>query len=263
MKKIALFGFVTVLTISAFQTEPSLANYICPNGPGAGEVQVGLTNGGSGVANVPVCEQSGGGEQAPQQQETSLPWRPWSPEALAALRAEVKRDRAVREAIRQYPEMMRKPFKNLPKNGGWGFGQGTGFCEARFGSRDGIITIFQYATSRGPSQAFAKGSGLSFIGFGIPTPKTEKRVHVMFEEAGAPPQTVDAIYGPFGSVIGNLTIRDTPMTKDGFESMPDKADFRISIDGNQIFTMGWRDGAKAREKLRQCTASGVAARGSR
>lgn len=33
--------------------------YICPNGPGPGEQQVGMTPGGNGVASVPVCVSSG------------------------------------------------------------------------------------------------------------------------------------------------------------------------------------------------------------
>ena len=248
MKTFALFSFVVGLTVSAYYVEPSLANYICPNGPGPGEVQIGMTPGGgnSGVASLPVCEQSSqgqGGQQAPQYHQSPLEG------ATNALRGELDRKRKLVDS--KYEALMRAPFKDLPKNGSWIFVAGKG-CEAQFRSRDGMIAIWQYLVAHGQGEAFAKGAALVFIGFGIPTPKTEKRVQVTFEQTGAAPQSVEAVYTPFGAYIGILAIRDAPMTRDGFESMPDKADFRITLDGKQAFAMGWRDAALMRDKLRQC-----------
>lgn len=41
--------------------QPARAAYPCPNGPGPGEVQVGVTGGSHGVAAVPVCDRAQGG----------------------------------------------------------------------------------------------------------------------------------------------------------------------------------------------------------
>lgn len=248
MKKIALFSFVTVLTVSAFHVEPSFAVHPCGGGDGSSDYQVGEQPGGNGVAPIPLCEyypQQGQGPHAPPPAGD-----PRLDAATGVLQgAAVLQYRALQQ---KYEELMRRPFKSAPKNGGWGFGEGKGFCEARFVRKDGMITIFQYSTSQGSSQAFAKGVGLSFIGFGILAPKTEKKVQITFEQTGGTPQFVEAIYTPFGAYIGNLTIRNAPITRDGFKSVPDRADFRVTLDGAPIFTMGWHDAAAARDRLRQC-----------
>lgn len=41
--------------------QPAAAAFPCPNGPGPGEVQVGVSGGSHGVAAVPMCESTGGG----------------------------------------------------------------------------------------------------------------------------------------------------------------------------------------------------------
>lgn len=62
-----LFALATLFVFTAFWLNEARAAYPCPGGPGPGEVQVGVSGGGNGVASVPVCERVGGGGQAPQQ----------------------------------------------------------------------------------------------------------------------------------------------------------------------------------------------------
>ncbi|WP_168454161.1 DUF4189 domain-containing protein [Sphingopyxis microcysteis] len=45
--------------------QPARAAYPCPNGPGPGEVQVGMADGGHGIATLPLCNRVGSTGDAP------------------------------------------------------------------------------------------------------------------------------------------------------------------------------------------------------
>ena len=45
--------------------QPAHAAYPCPNGPGPGEIQVGMADGGHGIATLPMCNRVGGADDAP------------------------------------------------------------------------------------------------------------------------------------------------------------------------------------------------------
>jgi len=183
--------------------------------------------------------------------------------------------------MRKAREITQTPFKErFPENGIWVFPHGKGECQAQFGSKRGMIMLYQSTTSQDASPATAKSqcikgispescarslkSGVTFIGFGMLGRVQLKAIRISFEQAGATPRTVQAAHGGFVSdLVGRLTVWDTPLVDKNFEQLPDKADFRISIDGKKTFTMGWRDGFKARDKLRQCLAGAVAARASK
>lgn len=63
-------------------TSAAAQAYPCPSGPGPGEVQVGMTPGGNGVASVPVCASNGGGggtyapPAPPPEAHAALVWHP-------------------------------------------------------------------------------------------------------------------------------------------------------------------------------------------
>jgi len=247
MRAIAFFGFATVLTMFVFQANPSWANYICPNGPGPGEYQVGMTQGGMGVAAVPVCEQQQ--SQAPQQPNGS-------PIDAATRVLERQVDESLKAEKRAYGELMdlvRRPFRKYG-SGHWFVSPNNGpkSCEVHFRSAAGIIAIFRNSTV---------GAGLSFVGFNMPAPKTRKDVQVTFQQGDAAPQIVKAEYQSFLPNIGLLTILDASPTKEGFNAMPADATFRFTVDGGQTFTAAWHDSAKMRDRLRQCVQrSAMAAR---
>ena len=260
MKKIALFDFVIALTISAFQAEPSLANYICPNGPGPGEVQIGMTPGGNGVAALPVCEQSGGGGgqqgQGPQYHVSPLAG------PTAVLQGEVARLEGIYRANqRKIDSITKDPFQLYAKSA-WAYNHEKDACAAQFQSKKGLIEIAE----RFVANRFEKGTALSFAGARIPAPETDRKIQVTLEQAGQTPQILEAtnltiVPAPLIRT-GVLIFMDLPMTRDRFETMPDNTDFRITFEGKEIFAMGWRDGLKARDKLRkQCeTVSAALAR---
>lgn len=52
---IMMAGSLLAATALLFQADRAEAQHICASGPGAGEVQVGMTPGGNGLASMPLC----------------------------------------------------------------------------------------------------------------------------------------------------------------------------------------------------------------
>ncbi len=58
-----LFAYVAAAVLFSFAAAPpAAAAYPCPNGPGPGEVQVGMADGGHGIATLPMCNRVGADE---------------------------------------------------------------------------------------------------------------------------------------------------------------------------------------------------------
>ena len=224
MKKIALFGFVTVLTISAFHAEPSLAGYICPNGAGPGEVQIGMTTGGNGVADLPVCEQSGGGGG---QQPINRGDEHWSSKAWQGAL-----DRGLRDSV----EVMLRGYGR----GSWIFAAAGGnACKhAKFTSRDGFIEVE------------ADGHRLGVGGLDIPVPPKGKtrQIRVVLETTGNRPVAVTATNGVVAQVLGTLKMSLDTERVFNAESFG----IRILQGGKVIFASELSGGLKIRENILQC-----------
>lgn len=79
MNKIKM-GFTSLIVLFFLWSSAANAAYICPNGPGPGENQVGTTGGSNGIGITPLCDsddsdQDGGEpEQAPRSQQMSSIW---------------------------------------------------------------------------------------------------------------------------------------------------------------------------------------------
>ncbi|MFZ1477534.1 MAG: hypothetical protein WAT18_07295 [Sphingorhabdus sp.] len=81
--KNCLTGIIGLIGALLFwPTAASAQTFVCPNGPGPGEVQVGTTGGSHGVAAIPICASDGRGspEDAPDPTPSSshavLVWHP-------------------------------------------------------------------------------------------------------------------------------------------------------------------------------------------
>jgi Domain of unknown function (DUF4189) len=58
--KIGLTGlFGLVIALLFWPTDLLAQTFVCPNGPGPGEIQVGTTGGSGGVAVIPICASDG------------------------------------------------------------------------------------------------------------------------------------------------------------------------------------------------------------
>ncbi len=61
------FGQLSVIALAwcLWPAEAAAQAYPCPSGPGTGEVQVGMSPGGNGIASYPMCASDGGGASPP------------------------------------------------------------------------------------------------------------------------------------------------------------------------------------------------------
>ena len=54
------FSLLALLTASVWwPTNAAAQTFVCPNGPGPGEIQVGTTGGSGGIAVIPICASDG------------------------------------------------------------------------------------------------------------------------------------------------------------------------------------------------------------
>lgn len=231
--------------------------YPCPNGPGPGEVQVGITGGSHGIAATPVCEtvsggggydegydegyddySGGGGSYDPMQAQIDAQLG-WMLMATLALEAEAEA-RAQLENDPQYQAYSK---------GKWDFGQsdagGARNCSAFFATLDGAISV-------GGTKGDPQGTFLTFIGQAIPTPGTMRKIKVTLEQTDSAPQTVKAFNHTFEGGMGAITFAVPLDISSASDIFVDRQDFRLVVKGEPVFDMGWHSGKKAQRAIRTC-----------
>lgn len=138
-------------------------------------------------------------------------------------------------------------------NGGWDHYQsrspaGPGeFCAATYLSRDGMITLTGVDSSW-------DGAMLMFVGENIPKPETFREISATLTQNGEAPATV-RVYNyerkPEMPEVGTLVFA-VPTMNAALAGMTDELEFAISIEGEEVFRMAWKDGLTARDELREC-----------
>lgn len=121
------------------------------------------------------------------------------------------------------------------------------FCAATYTNLDGSITL------NGVDGRW-EGGLLTFIGKHIPKPAAFSEITATLKQTGDKPTTV-RIYNPqstpemkgFGTLIFAV-----PSMKAALSGMAEAQEFAISIEGTEVFRMGWKGGVEARNALRHC-----------
>jgi hypothetical protein len=121
------------------------------------------------------------------------------------------------------------------------------FCASTYTNLHGTITL------NGVDDRW-EGGLLTFIGKDIPTPDAFREITATLTQSGDRSVTV-RIYNPPSSPemkgLGTL-IFAVPNMKAALSGMKKEQEFAISIDGREVFRMGWKDGIEARNSLRNC-----------
>ena len=60
--RLNLFGFLAAMMF--WPMNVAAQTFVCPNGPGPGEIQVGTTGGSGGIAVIPICASDGSEDSA-------------------------------------------------------------------------------------------------------------------------------------------------------------------------------------------------------
>jgi hypothetical protein len=125
------------------------------------------------------------------------------------------------------------------------------FCAATYTNLHGSITL----------SAADKGWGgglLTFIGKNIPTPNRFSEISATLTQSAGAPVTVRIFNAQSNSKMhgfGTL-IFAVPSMNAALSGMEEKQDFIVSIEGREVFKMGWKEGVAARDTLRRCMRQG-------
>jgi hypothetical protein len=125
------------------------------------------------------------------------------------------------------------------------------FCAATYINLHGSVTL------SGVDKQW-EGGLLTFIGRKIPQPAQFREISATLTQSGGPPATV-RVFNPQATpaMHGHGTlIFAVPSMKAALAGMEDRQDFAISVEGREVFRMGWKQGLAAREALRKCLRQG-------
>lgn len=138
-------------------------------------------------------------------------------------------------------------------NGGWDYYQSRlpadpgEYCAATYLNRDGMITLTGVDSSW-------DGAMLIFVGERIPKPETFREISATLTQTGGAPEMV-RVYNfevrPETPEFGSLLFA-VPAMEAALAGMSDELEFAISIEGEEVFRMSWKDGRTARNELRKC-----------
>lgn len=121
------------------------------------------------------------------------------------------------------------------------------FCAATYTNLHGSITL------NGVDKSW-EGGLLTFIGKNIPKPNQFREITATLTQSGDAPATVrifNAQASPAMHGHGTL-IFAVPSMKAALAGMSEKQDFVITIEGQEVFRMGWKEGKSARDNLQKC-----------
>lgn len=245
LRPLALCAALVSLALPGFALADT---YPCPNGPGPGDRQIGVTGGSHGIAAIPLCaygDQGDGEEDAPQQRAPAPdPMRTRIDASLSALTAMVAN-------MEQQAALQRDPKYKRYREGFWDHfqasatprpGQG---CVAMFANLDGAVAV------AGPGGEYT-GAMLVFWGLDVPKPGKVATISVSLNQFDGPVQTVKALnYTLPGGTAGAIAFT-VPTIDAALETMVDRQPFELSVKGKPVMKIEWHGGHAARDTLRAC-----------
>lgn len=252
-----LYAAVWLLS-GLWSTDAAAQTFLCPTGPGPGEVQVGTTGGGnSGLAITPICALAGGGSYGWQDPGNSYEYDPLQSQIEAqsawlawAEQAQIAAEQAQIEADRLQAQLDADPRYAALREGLWEYASGEvggeRRCGAFFGHLDGAIAITGQTGD-------PNGTYLTFIGSGISAPAKVRKIKVTLEQTDSEPQTVVAFQHRAGS-MGAITF-SVPLP---LASVPalflEEQSFRLLVKRKEVFALSWRGGRAAAEQIQRCAS---------
>ncbi|MBR0781077.1 hypothetical protein [Bradyrhizobium iriomotense] len=241
---VSIFSAAALVMVPA---ESHAQAYPCGS-PGPGEQVVGMTQGGNGVASVPLCQRvdsgdsggSGGSKQARPDPVQN---------GIGALMQIQRTELGILGRIDQ----LKKDPRYAPIIAGkWDFYQDRSsdrpgeYCSALFTNAAGMVRV------SGPGSHYP-GAMITFWGPDIPKPGAQQIIKVALTQSDDnQPQTVRAYnYTQPGLDYGAIALA-IPAAGALIDNMLDRLSFTLEVDGKRVLFIGWHSGLKARDRLRQC-----------
>lgn len=234
--------------------------FVCPSGPGPGEIQVGTTGGSGGIAVIPICASDGSeassedgnsSSNAPKWADT--PAGPPADPMQARVNLAISQFQLAAASFKRRADLMQDPRYQRYMNGGWEFFQGRTdaapgeYCSALWSRKDGLVSL------SGPGGDYG-GALLSFWSEDIPRPNTADTISVTLTQNNEPPQSVKVFnYTSPGISYGAISFA-VPSIEAALAGVEDVLRFKLSYQGKTIASIEWHDGNKARNWLRNCVS---------
>lgn len=239
--------------------------FICPGGPGEGQMQIGVARGAGGA---PICGPDPG--YRGQAYLGAIEGAARDREVAAQISSAHRRDtidfltRAVENT-----NAMRRSMAGMDPNfsfahlstdyykGAWTLpdlakrkAKPGEYCTVLFGSSGGLVGLF------GPGGDY-RGAMLVFWNDGLPKPAEQKIITVgLGQNDDTKVQTVKAFsYAEPHGGLGAVALA-VPSVEALLSTMEDQQRFRLLIDNKLLVDMGWHSGLKARDALRNCVGQG-------
>lgn len=235
---------------------------LCPGGPAAGQVQIGVAS-GPGFAGAPICAPDPHAQAAAtvsayeharrEVEEAQANSRAVMQDNIEALTRSIEMLEAGRRSLQGIdPDTSITWLQHDHAKGWWVFpdlstrtsapGE---FCNVMFASERGLIGLY------GPGGDY-RGAMLTFWGESVPRPEEMRLVQVSLEQnADGKVQTVRAYNYTEAGKFGVIAL-GVPSIEALLEAMEDELSFRVSIDGQQVVDTAWHSGLVARDQLNNC-----------
>ncbi|AFY95712.1 hypothetical protein [Chamaesiphon minutus] len=246
----SLTGLMVGLLVSASYVPSAQASYICANGPGADEVQVGWTyapSGGSGSNRFRLCEKNrnGGGSNSGSSAEPRPDPFKGRLEAISAVTSALQGNLAERERI------IKSPKYQAYMNGEWEFsGKNGGPCAAIY-SRKGEIVVMSGLGGK------SKNGSLIFLSSNIPRPASPKIISVTLSQDNYQPQTVKAANHTLtltNTSLGAIELA-IPNLEAGLAGGKSTNRYNLAMDGKSIVNIEFQGGSEVIDRLRKCLST--------
>lgn len=250
--KLALFG-LPLAAISTFFTPTANAEYPCGSA-GPGEIVVGSTQGGGGVASVLLCD-TDPNYQDNQVSEGSSSY--YDPE-FAALAFQ---SAAALLQLQKQADLLQDPDYLRYLSGGWTLFPSVQaettpgeYCVASFfkasmdpAANDAPVMI----NLSGPGGDY-EGALLTFAADAIPKSETMKMIAVTLIQNDYPPATVQAFNYSVPDLPFGVISFAVPTIEAALAGMEDVQSFDIQIAGRSIAKTTWHSGLQVRDEFRKC-----------
>ncbi|MCB2056667.1 MAG: hypothetical protein H6916_03785 [Novosphingobium sp.] len=254
-----LAAIFAAFMLSGLTAIPAHAQYVCANGPGPGERQVGTTGGGGGMVGMPLCTSDGsfeGSGDAEGSETVRMP-DPLAGRINAAttiFELQARNYDQLQQRLRTDPAFAAEYRRYM--DGGWDHtrdsrnraaGQG---CAALFSRGGNMIQLL------GPNE-YVTGALLVLIGKDVPAPEKLREINVSLMQTGdTAPQTVKAYnYRVPDSDLGAVAL-GVPGIDPLLDNMLDRQGFEVKYRNRKIFAAEWTGGLSAREALARCVHGG-------
>lgn len=240
---IGLSLLLVVLVSPSLRSAPALAQGTCPPGSIPGGAMVPGQENAGWTACLPMGSAD---EEAPAYDEGEPSPPPFSAAEFDAL-IEWERANARQE---EENRLRNDPIYRELKQGVWKYtrvdpNDPRQTCQVSFLQlRGGAILTDWIGDSR--------GTYLAFFGAGIPPVGDVERARVELTQSGET-QTVTAVHAPVRWASGlGMIIFAVPSTQALLDSIEDRQDFTLAMEGRTVLSGEWHNGSKALSWLRDC-----------